>query len=151
MAATVLTTCTIWLAENEVSLVALQWGILYTIPPVLCVLVVHMVCRNFFTIMWFSAKLLLSALVYVHLRDLIESSVGPMISIEDMIFGISDTPNRSLSIGFALIRMQALMLSRRAIAGVCPSCVAHPEPSAPPPDDVHIPPMGWVDWISDTI
>jgi hypothetical protein len=150
-AATMVATSTYWLVENGVSVVALQWG-LSTVPPVVCLLAVHVVCRNFFTIMWASAKLLLAALVYIHIRDLMETSLVPRISIESMLFGVpTDTSTNSLPIGFEMVRMHALVFSRTAIAGICPSCIPVPEPPTPEPEEEHTQPIGWVDWIADTI
>jgi hypothetical protein len=132
-----------WLTQN-MSLTTLQWG-LSTVLPLACLFAVHIISRHFFSIIWFAAKLLLAGLVYIHIRDLMETSLESVMTTESMsmLFGIPTE-----SVGFGLVRMQA----RRAIAGICPSCAAaFSETPSLLPDDIPAPPMGWVEWMSDTM
>jgi hypothetical protein len=149
IAATMAAQCTYWLVQNGVSLATLEWG-LATIPPAFCVLAVHILFRNCFTVIWFSVKLLLAGLMYLHVQDLMDSSLRPLISIESLLSGEnSNVHSTQVSKGFEIVRMHALVLSRSAVLAICPTCVPPLEPPLPPMQ--HDGAVGWVDYIADAM
>ena len=139
---------TYWLLENGVSLATLEWG-LATIPPVVCLLAVHILFRNCVTILWFSVKLVLAGLVYMHVQDLMDSSLRPLISLRSIISG-EQSHVMQMSHGFEMARMHAVVLSRSAVSVFCPTCLPPLEAPTPPEEERHKT-IRWVDWMSDNL
>jgi hypothetical protein len=129
-----------WLPQNGVEI---GW-FTAAMPPIVCLLGVHLFFRHIFTVLWFSVKVVLAGIVYMHIRTLVSTSPLPY-SFESIIFGVpTGTLQSPLTIGFQIIQAKALI----AIAAACPKCFPPPiPPPIPPPPPVS--PSPWVDWIND--
>jgi hypothetical protein len=129
-----------WLPQNWVEI---DW-FTAAVPPIFCLLGVHLFFRYIYTILWFSVKVVLASMVYVHIRALMSTSTLPY-SFESIIFGVpSGTLQSPLTVGLQIMQAKALI----AIAVACPRCFPTPiPPPVPPPPPVS--PSPWVDWIND--
>jgi len=130
--------------------------LVYTaVPILLCITGIHLIFRHFFSIAWFSVKLLISLLIYVQIRDYISKFIGPDIfSVESSVFGVpSGTLQLTASIGLQLVK--ARMIS--TILTVCPTCFTevkkYPTPpvkeESVPTEEESISSSSWVDWMYD--
>jgi hypothetical protein len=154
-----------------------EWGwCISFVPPALLLLGVHILFRNIFTIMWFFVKVIITGIVYMHIKTLVSSAVLPY-SIESVIFGGSSDwksanflpfgeslPKTLQSYSFESVvfgiptgtlqeplhvAFQILRAkSLLMISSICPKCFATPLPPIPPP--LKMPSRSpWVDWIGD--
>jgi hypothetical protein len=131
--------------------------LVYTaVPILLCITGIHLIFRHFFSIAWFSVKLLISLLIYVHIRDCFYTFIGPDIfSIESSVFGVpSGTLQLTTSIGLQLVK--ARMMS--TLLTVCPTCFNEVKkyPTPPPVKEEESPipeesisSSSWVEWMYD--
>ena len=124
--------------------------LVYTaIPIMFCMAEIHLIFEHFFSIAWFSVKLLISLLIYVQIRDNISKFLGPdPYSVESSIFGVPPgTLQLSASIGFHLVK--ARILSTIFETGWCPTCFVKEE-SVPVEKEGFVSSL-WVDWMSNII
>jgi len=127
--------------------------LVYTaVPILLCITGIHLIFRHFFSIAWFSVKLFISLLIYVHIRDCFYTFIGPDIfSIESSVFGVpSGTLQLTTSIGLQLVK--ARMIS--TILTVCPTCFTEVKKNPVKEEEIPIPEesissSSWVDWMYD--
>ena len=127
-----------------------------SIPIMVCVIIVHFICRHFISIVWLSVKIFISLLVYVQIRDVVASFVGQdPLSIESSVFGIPSGTlelTRSLAMGLVKSRIYSTVLAS------CPACLPKPVPpveepypvqedeSLPLQEDDKTTELSWVDW-----
>jgi hypothetical protein len=98
------------------------------VPLVICFVCVHVFFRHVFTLTWFSVKLLLAVVVYLHLQTIANryTQSGDVFCIESKLFGIPPGSIHIMaSVGFKIIKSKA----RTLVTATCPSCFS---PSAPP-------------------
>jgi len=126
------------------------------IPIIICLAGIHLIFRNFFTITWFSFKIVLSLLVYVQIRDVVSSYISSNVeSFEYKTFGIpTGTIEMTANLGLQIVKSHVLS----TISSICPTCFvgfnAHQEPEVPvEPLQEENPTVtfSWVEWISDLI
>jgi hypothetical protein len=120
-----------------------EWAWLFSFGPMaLCLLGVHLVFRNIFTILWFSFKFLIAGIVYMHIRTLMAWTVHPF-SFESLIFGNSIGSSYTLlSPGIQILCEKIVLI----VSSVCPRCFA--VVNIPPPTSPSSP---WVDWMSSQL
>ena len=127
-----------------------------SIPIMVCVIIVHFICRHFISIVWLSVKIFISLLVYVQIRDVVASFVGQdPLSIESSVFGIPSGTlelTRSVAMGLVKSRIYSIVLAS------CPACLPKPVPpveepypvqedeSLPLQEDDKTTELSWVDW-----
>lgn len=129
----------LWLPQNGVEV---GWCVSFG-PPILCLLGVHLFFRNIFSVLFFTMKVVIAFMVYVHIKTLV-SSAAVSYSFESILFGVpSGTLHAPLTVGFQIL--YAKMFSR--VISMCPVCFPSPTPPIPPPPVPSQSP--WVDWIGD--
>ena len=123
------------------------------VPMIFCLVGIHLIFRNFFTITWFSFKIFLSLLVYVQIRDVVSSYVSPHVaSFEYKTFGVPPgTMEMTAKLGMQVVKSHVLS----TISSICPTCfVAQKEPEVPvepmQEEDTTVT-FSWVEWISDLL
>jgi len=127
-----------WLPHNWVEL---GWCVSFG-PPALCLLGVHLLFRNIFTILFFSVKVVISLIVYMHIRTLVSTAVHPY-SFESVIFGVpAGTLHAPLTVGLQIIQAKTLI----AVTSICPRCFPK---SIPPPTPPYVSQSPWIDWMKD--
>ena len=127
-----------WLPQNGI-----EWGWCISFgPPALCLVGIHIIFRNIFTIMWFSVKVVIAGIVYMHIKTLVSSAVLPY-SFESVVFGIPPgTLQAPLDVAFQIFCAKSLLV----VSSICPRCFPTPIPPIPPrPKTPSRSP--WVDWI----
>jgi hypothetical protein len=142
--------------ESMLSSISNDYWLYASIPITVCVIMVHFICRHFFSIAWLSVKIFISLLVYVQIRDVVASFVGQdPLSIESSVFGIPSGTlelTRSLAMGLVKSRIYSTVLAS------CPACLPKPVPpvqepypvqedeSPPLQEDDKTTELSWVDW-----
>ena len=92
------------------------------IPVAVCVVAIHFMFKHLFSMLWFSAKLVLSLLLYVQIRDVVLTFIEKdPLSIEYKLFGMpSGTLEFTKSIGVEV--MKARVFSTMMM--ICPDWFA---------------------------
>lgn len=123
-----------------------EWCLYNVFPFVLCLLAVHFLFRNVFSLMWFAVKGLLAMIVFVHIRQLVaEYMEVDLVHVSSTVFGVStETLQATTYLAMRLLRNRATSVAKQ----VCPSCF--PAPPAPPPPGPPSSFAGYKDWILGT-
>jgi len=121
-----------------------EWCLYSVAPFVLCLLAVHFLFRNIFSLIWFSVKGALAMIVFVHIRQLVVEymEVDP-VSVGSTFFGVS-TETLQLTTYLALRLLKHKTTS--VVKQICPSCFPSPPPPPPPPSPPS-PSPGYKNWI----
>jgi len=121
------------------------WFILTTcFPLVMCLIGVHLFFRHFLTFMWWSVKMLLAGVLYLHTRELIHSYIGTdTLSIESTLLGVpTGTIKLAASVGFGIAKARIMV----AVAAACPSLFPLP---MPPNEETEN--SSWGTWVENTL
>jgi hypothetical protein len=143
-----------WLPIDETTvlffLTTQQWWTT-AVPLLICVVGVNLFFRHIVNVTWFTIKLLISIMVYTHVKELVSSSIGtdPM-GIEQALFGVTAICARSTRIGHMIIKSHALI----AVRTICPKCFALPD-VLEEPEELHETPINeddtsWMSWARTT-
>ena len=121
------------------------WFFYTAIPLVMCLIGVHLIFKHFLTFVWWSVKILLAGVIYLHVRDAISPYiVTDPLSIESTLLGVpAGTIKLAASIGFDLVKTRSLV----AVAAACPNCFPLPLKTVQE-EDTKSP---WGTWVENTL
>jgi hypothetical protein len=124
---------------HQLTLAREDWWVYTIVPMMVCLVCVNLFFRHFVAITWFSVKLLLSVVVYAHVRHIFIESIGDNPLPIDSLLGLATgTFEFSRSLGMQIFKSRAFT----AFEAACPTCFPSttnkhkpiiPEPPIPEP------------------